>query len=109
VLGAHDSPHQSQLEVDTLQKVTFSDVQAGFLDATLRQQPGWQVQAAAVWRERAAQQSGQAKLTCPPLGALEDVLEHGFSGDRGEYFPRKTRGTKPGRNDPQNPTPHDRS
>src|SRR5581483_9626682 len=52
----------------------FSDVQAGFLDATLRQQPGWQVQAAAGWRERAAQQSGQAKLTCPPLGPLEDVL-----------------------------------
>ncbi len=52
----------------------FSDVQAGFLDATLRQQPGWQVQAAAGWRERAARQSGQAKLTCPPLGPLEDVL-----------------------------------
>ncbi len=52
----------------------FSDVQAGFLDATLRQQPGWQVQAAAGWRERAAQQSGQAKLTCPPLGPLEEVL-----------------------------------
>jgi superfamily II DNA or RNA helicase len=52
----------------------FSDVQAGFLDATLRQQPGWRVQAAAGWRERAAQQSGQAKLTCPPLGPLEEVL-----------------------------------
>jgi superfamily II DNA or RNA helicase len=52
----------------------FSDVQAGFLDATLRRQPGWQVQAASTWRERAARQSGQAKLTCPPLGPLEDVL-----------------------------------
>jgi SNF2 family DNA or RNA helicase len=52
----------------------FSDVQAGFLDATLRQQPGWQVVAAAGWRERALQQSGQAKLTCPPLGPLEEVL-----------------------------------
>jgi superfamily II DNA or RNA helicase len=52
----------------------FKDVQAGFLDATLRQQPGWQVTAAAGWRERAAQQSGQAKLTCPPLGPLEEVL-----------------------------------
>jgi SNF2 family DNA or RNA helicase len=52
----------------------FSDVQAGFLDATLRQQPGWQVQAAAGWRDRAARQSGQAKLTCPPLGPLEAVL-----------------------------------
>lgn len=52
----------------------FSNEQAGFLDATLRQQPGWQVQAACGWRERAAQQSGQAKLVCPPLGCLEEVL-----------------------------------
>jgi superfamily II DNA or RNA helicase len=52
----------------------FSNVQAGFLDATLRQQPGWQVQAAGGWRDRAARQSGQAQLVCPPLGALEDVL-----------------------------------
>ena len=52
----------------------FSNVQAGFLDATLRQQPGWQVQASSSWREGAARQSGQAKLTCPPLGVLEDVL-----------------------------------
>jgi SNF2 family DNA or RNA helicase len=52
----------------------FSDVQAGFLDATLRQQPGWQVQASPTWRERAARQSGQATLTCPPLGPLEDVV-----------------------------------
>jgi superfamily II DNA or RNA helicase len=52
----------------------FSDVQAGFLDATLRQQPGWQVQAPPAWRERATRQSGQAKLECPPLGPLEGVL-----------------------------------
>lgn len=52
----------------------FSEVQAGFLDATLRQQPGWQVQAPEDWRKRAAQQSGQAKLECPPLGPLDDVL-----------------------------------
>ncbi len=52
----------------------FSNEQAGFLNATLRQQPGWQVKAAAGWRERASQQSGEAKLTCPPLGPLEEVL-----------------------------------
>ena len=52
----------------------FNDVQAGFIEATLRQQPGWQVQAPAAWRERAARQSGQAKLECPPLGPLEEVL-----------------------------------
>jgi SNF2 family DNA or RNA helicase len=32
------------------------------------------VQAAAGWRDRAARQSGQTKLTCPPLGPLEEVL-----------------------------------
>ncbi|MCF7764054.1 MAG: DEAD/DEAH box helicase [Verrucomicrobia bacterium] len=52
----------------------FNNVQAGFLDATFRQQPGWQVQASSAWRERAGQQSGRTKLVCPPLGPLEDVL-----------------------------------
>ncbi len=52
----------------------FTDVQAGFLDATLRQQPGWKVQASEAWRERATRQSGEAKLECPPLGHLDEVL-----------------------------------
>jgi SNF2 family DNA or RNA helicase len=48
--------------------------QAGFLEATLRQHSDWKVQAPAAWRERAAKQSGEAKLECPPLGDLESVL-----------------------------------
>ena len=48
--------------------------QAGFLEATLRQHSDWKVQAPAAWRERAAKQSGEAKLECPPLGDLENVL-----------------------------------
>ncbi len=48
--------------------------QAGFLEATLRQHADWKVKAPAVWRERAAKQSGEAKLECPPLGELEAVL-----------------------------------
>ena len=48
--------------------------QAGFLEATLRQHADWNVQAPAAWRERAAKQSGEAKLECPPLGDLESVL-----------------------------------
>jgi superfamily II DNA or RNA helicase len=48
--------------------------QAGFLEATLRQHTDWIVQAPSVWRERAAKQSGEAKLECPPLGDLETVL-----------------------------------
>ena len=49
-------------------------VQAAFLDATFKQQPGWKVRAADGWRERAAKQSGRTKLECPPLGDLDDVL-----------------------------------
>ena len=52
----------------------ISNAQVGFLEATLRQHNGWKVQAPAAWRERAAGQSGEAKLECPPLGDLETVL-----------------------------------
>jgi superfamily II DNA or RNA helicase len=48
--------------------------QAGFLEATLRQHTDWKVQAPVAWRDRAAQQSGESKLECPPLGDLESVL-----------------------------------
>jgi superfamily II DNA or RNA helicase len=50
------------------------NAQAGFVDATLRQQSGWQVQAPASWTGRAAQQRGEVKLDPPPLGALDGVL-----------------------------------
>ena len=52
----------------------INNTQAGFLEATLRQHADWQVQAPAAWRERAAKQSGEARLECPPLGDLEPVL-----------------------------------
>jgi superfamily II DNA or RNA helicase len=52
----------------------ISDTQAGFLEATLRQHADWRVQAPPAWRDRAARQSGEAKLECPPLGELENVL-----------------------------------
>ncbi len=52
----------------------MSSTQAGFLEATLRQHKDWKVQAPAAWRDRAARQSGEAKLECPPLGNLESVL-----------------------------------
>lgn len=48
--------------------------QAGFLEATLRQHTGWKVQAPSAWRDRAAKQSGEARLECPSLGELESVL-----------------------------------
>ena len=52
----------------------IGNAQAGFLESTLRQHDDWKVQAPAAWRERAARQSGEAKLECPPLGELETVL-----------------------------------
>jgi superfamily II DNA or RNA helicase len=48
--------------------------QAGFLEATLREHTDWRVQAPSAWRARAAKQSGDARLECPPLGDLEAVL-----------------------------------
>ena len=50
------------------------NAQAGFLDATLRQQTNWRVQAPASWTARAARQRGEIKPDPPPLGALETVL-----------------------------------
>ncbi|MDB6056352.1 MAG: ywqA [Verrucomicrobiales bacterium] len=52
----------------------MSNTQAGFLEATLRKHADWKVQAPAAWRDRAARQTGEAKLECPPLGNLESVL-----------------------------------
>ena len=52
----------------------INSTQAGFLEATLRQHGDWKVQAPTAWRDRAAKQSGEAKLECPPLGDLENVL-----------------------------------
>lgn len=52
----------------------ISNTQAGFLESTLRQHQEWRIQAPQAWRERAAKQSGQAALPCPPLGDLELVL-----------------------------------
>ncbi|MCU0787410.1 MAG: SNF2 family helicase [Verrucomicrobia bacterium] len=50
------------------------NAQAGFLESTLRQHASWRVQAPAAWRTRAARQSGEATLACPPLGKIETVL-----------------------------------
>ena len=52
----------------------ISSAQASFLESTLKQNAQWQVQAPAAWRDRAARQSGEAKLECPPLGDLDAVL-----------------------------------
>ena len=52
----------------------INNAQASFLDSTLRQHEHWKVQASSDWKQRAAKQSGEAKLECPPLGDLETVL-----------------------------------
>ena len=61
-------PHQDR------ERYRMANTQAGFLEATLREQPGWRVESPVQWRERAARQSGEASLECPPLGELEGVL-----------------------------------
>ncbi|MCL4177052.1 MAG: DEAD/DEAH box helicase [Verrucomicrobia bacterium] len=52
----------------------LDNTQSGFLDATLRRQPQWQIQAPIAWQQRAALQRGQIALNPPPLGTLESVL-----------------------------------
>ena len=60
----------------------IQSTQAGFLEATLRQQ-GWRAEAPEVWRQRARQQSGETKPTCPPLGVFDNVLRRYPEGRRG--------------------------
>ncbi|HWQ92610.1 MAG TPA: SNF2-related protein, partial [Clostridia bacterium] len=70
------APQQSAQPNGGSQTLSFrmSHTQAGFVESTLRQHQSWRVQAPAQWRERAAKQSGDTKLECPPLGDLESVL-----------------------------------
>jgi SNF2 family DNA or RNA helicase len=51
-----------------------SQVQAGFLDATLREHTSWKINAPTSWTQRVARQRGEIKLEAPPLGELESVL-----------------------------------
>ena len=52
----------------------MNQTQAAFLESSLRQQPGWRLEAPASWRQKASGQSGEATLSCPALGPLEEVL-----------------------------------
>lgn len=52
----------------------LNNAQAGFLEAALREQPDWKVQAPSTWLARAARQRGEIPLVTPPLGSLEGVL-----------------------------------
>ncbi|HSU57164.1 MAG TPA: SNF2-related protein, partial [Candidatus Dormibacteraeota bacterium] len=75
--GAVEEMQEMLLDVapqQNAQGYRIDNRQAGFLEATLRQHSGWKIQAPAAWRERAAKQSGEAQLSCPPLGNLESVL-----------------------------------
>jgi len=52
----------------------FNNAQAAFLDSTLQQHSKWQVNAPTAWKNRVASLSGEAKLECPALGTLENIL-----------------------------------
>ncbi len=74
--GAVEELQQVLLEASPQQHgggYRLDNTQAGFVEATLRQQ-GWPAQAPSAWRDRAAQQRGELKLALPPLGDLESVL-----------------------------------
>ncbi|HTI71471.1 MAG TPA: SNF2-related protein [Candidatus Limnocylindria bacterium] len=51
----------------------MSSAQAGYLENSTTEH-GLTMQAPAAWSERARKQKGEAKLICPPLGNLEEVL-----------------------------------
>jgi SNF2 family DNA or RNA helicase len=75
--GAVEELSQVLVDADPQQHAggyRLHNAQAGFVDASLRQQSGWNVQAPEDWSRRAAQQRGEVKLEAPPLGALENVL-----------------------------------
>ena len=65
-----------------VQRFRMSQSQAGFLESSLREQ-GLTVTAPPAWQDRVRQQTGQARLVCPPLGSLESVLrpyqQHGVA------------------------------
>src|SRR5439155_13662918 len=52
----------------------LNNAQAAFLDSTLQQNSKWHVNAPSAWKSRVASLSGEAKLECPALGELENVL-----------------------------------
>ncbi len=68
--------------VGTGQRYHMSQTQAGFLESSLRNQ-GLTFSAPAAWQDRVRRQTGEATLTCPPLGELESVLrpyqQHGVA------------------------------
>ena len=75
--GAVEELEQLLVDADPQQHAggyRLHNAQAGFVDATLRQQSDWTVEAPEGWTRRAAQQRGEVKLEPPPLGALEPVL-----------------------------------
>jgi superfamily II DNA or RNA helicase len=52
----------------------MSGAQAGFLSSALSGHQSWKVNASPDWRQRAAQQSGEAEIKAPPLGQLDQIL-----------------------------------
>lgn len=56
------------------EKFRLHQSHAGFVDATLRQSPGWRVDTPAAWARRAAQHQGECVPLPPPLGSLEPIL-----------------------------------
>ena len=52
----------------------ISNSQAGFLDASLRAQEAWKLDASKEWRDQVGRQSGSQAIDTPDLGDLKEVL-----------------------------------
>jgi len=75
--GAVEELSQALTDCDPRQHANgfrLNRIQAGFLDATLREHKTWKINAPDSWTRRAAQQRGEIKLAAPALGELESVL-----------------------------------
>jgi len=67
------APEDQKAGADGAVRYRMGRAQAGFLDASLRDQ-GLALEAPAAWRDHARRQTGALELACPPLGALEPIL-----------------------------------
>ncbi len=75
--GAVEEFQEALLDIGPQQNASgyrIAGNQAGFLKATLEEQPGWRCEAPKTWKERAALQAGELTRPCPPLGPLENIL-----------------------------------
>jgi len=96
--GAVEELQQVLLDCEPQQTAAgyrLANAQADFVQSTLREHAGWQLEAPRAWLDRTARPADAAAHECPPLGSLDAVLrpyqkqgvawlwflrKHGFGG-----------------------------